>query len=69
MKYYEGKKVIYVTDLGSNGRIWTAIYGETGQPIPGFGTYIRERDAEQELYRVAKERGWESKVKRGGNNL
>ena len=58
MKYYECKKVIYVTDLGSGGRVWTAIYAESGQPVSGIGTHVTQRDAQQALYEMAREKGW-----------
>lgn len=51
-------KMIYVTDLGSNGRVWTAIYAESGQPVPNIGTHRTQKEAETALYEMAEKRGW-----------
>lgn len=54
----ENGKMVYVTDLGSGGKVWTAIWAESGQPVPGIGTHITERDAKSALYEMAREKGW-----------
>ena len=58
MKYFDGKKMIYVTDFGSGGRVWSAIYAESGQPVVGIGTHVSKALVADKLAQTAKEKGW-----------
>ena len=58
MKYFDNGKMIYVTDFGSNGRVWSAIYAESGQPVVGIGTHTSKKLVEDLLYEMAEKRGW-----------
>jgi len=60
MKYFDDGKLIYITDYGTNGKVWSAIYAETGEPVVGIGTHVSKVMVEDRLSKVAKEKGWRS---------
>ena len=60
MKYFDDGKMIYITDYGSSGKVWSAIYAETGEPVVGIGTHVSKTLVENRLAQMAKEKGWRS---------
>ena len=63
MKYVDDKgHLIYVTDFGSGGRVWSAIYAESGQPVVGIGTHVSKALVDDQLRRLAELRGWKRVV-------
>jgi len=60
MKYFDDGKLIYITDYGTNGKVWSAIYAETGEPVVGIGTHVSKVMVEDRLAQMAKEKGWRS---------